>query len=270
MSNPQFLNIPPKKQLSCRVDESLYNSFVSYANAMGLNMTETMTEILKEFFNENRIVSNTYLDNLGAIKFNIPLDLDLKMECINNRTNLNENNNFTGETASLKVEKIPNNLDLFVDCEMGKTYKSDGEDILHKGIDFVTIKDVIKKPTTMLKDKININIMDCLYCFLFEVKADYTINVYLIDNLTAINELSKVNNRIIGDKLIEVTEQLEDLINYNNDSFKRSIANLHDGKSYVSNKAEWEILDSHLLDIEMYFPSYENKNIKIKTSAPIQ
>lgn len=249
MGNPKYLKIPPKKQITFRVEEDLYFKFVSYAEARGLNQTETGREVLNLFF-KGKTVTNTYLNDVGGLQFKIPLDLDIKKECIENRTILNADNSSAtigDNTTLVKINQIPNNLDVI--SADGFTANKDG--VLHCGIDFVFIPAVIKKPTTLMFNKLDIDLLDSLYIFYFEVKADNTTDVILINPVEAVNELSKVNNRIVADKLAEWVQVLEVEQNQINTEYRETMEHIHKGNKPISNKRDYEVLNTHFTILEM-------------------
>lgn len=264
MSNPKFLDILPKEQVSFRIDNELYLKLINYANAKGLNKTDAINEILTNFL-DKRTLTNNYLDNITGLYFKIPLDLEIKKEFIENGQILNtsENSRIVGDDSiTIKIKQIPNNLDIFT----ADGYHSTKDGVLHSGIDFIIVKDVLKKPTTILVNKLDIDLMDSLYCFYFEVTADNRTNVYLINPIEAINKLSSANNKITWDLLVSTMQQLEDLQKTNNDSYKKCMEELLNSKNYISNKSKMDIVEIHFLDIEMYFPAFDNDNIIIYSS----
>lgn len=266
MSNPKFLKIPPKKQISFRINENTYNDFKNYAQARGLNQTEAGAEILERFFH-NKIVTNDYLEDMGGLSFKIPLHIEYKKECINSKVVLNADNpsNIIGEdTTTVKINQIPNNLDVIT----SDGYKANKDNVLHSGIDFILIKEVLKEPITLSRHKLDIDVMDCLYCFYFEVAPDKTTNVYLINPIEAVNKLSSVNNKNMGNKLIEVIGMLEDLETQTNSDYNATMENLFSNNKYVSNKKQWECVKVAFLNLGMYFPSYDNENINLGLIAP--
>lgn len=270
MSNPKYINknlIPKKdkKQVSFRIEKELQKKLLQYANIKGISSAEAITEVLESFFNDMAL-SNNYLDNINGLYFKIPLDLDIKKEFIRSKQVLNtsDNANIVGDNSkAIKINQIPNNLDVFT----AGGYTSNKDGVLHSGIDFIIIKEAIKKPETITLDKLDIDLTDCIYCFYFEVKADNTTDVYLINPVEAVNKLSSANNKITWESLVSAMQQLEDLQNTNNDSYKRSMEQLFKSNKYVSNNSQVEVLNTHLLDIEMYFPAFENENIIISPIA---
>ena len=273
MSNPKFLKIPPKKQITFRVDEKLYNDFVSYGVARGLNQTQAGTEILKIFFSD-KTTTNDYLTNIGGVRCKIPLDMDIKRECIENKTILNgdDTSKTIGDnTIGVKINRIPNNLDVIT----ADGYKANKDGVLHWGIDFILNIHSIQKPTTLHYNKLDIDLLDYLYCFCFEVKADNTTDVYLINPYEAINKLSSVNNRTTGDELVEIVEQLEEIQQQANYNYKIGIDNLNTAYSNVSDKQLFDWLDTSFImvlqELNKLAETYPNSNIvlpKITEKTP--
>lgn len=271
MSNPKYINknlIPrkDKKQVSFRIDKELQEKLLTYANIKGISSAEAITEVLENFFN-NKELSNDYLNNMAGLYFKIPLDMETKREFIRNKQILNtpDNANIVGENnTAIEIKQIPNNLDVFT----GDGYSTTKDGVLHSGIDFIVIKEAVRKPKTVSGSKLNIDLMDSLYCFYFEVKANNKTDVYLINPVEAVNKLSGVNNKIIWDLLVSTMQQLEDLQKTENDSYKKCMDNLFKSDKYFSNKTQLQILENHLLNIEMFFPTFENDNIVISPIAP--
>lgn len=251
----EYYSTEPKENTTFSLDKNLYDDLSNYANKMNLNKSEAINEILFNFF-KSKTLTNTYLTNKGGLSFYIPLDLKFKKECISNHTVLNADNpsNTIGDnTVLLQVRKIPNNLDVFTssDDNTAGSYKANKDGVLHCGIDFIFIPEVIQKPTTLLYSKLDIDLLDSLYIFYFEVKADNRTDVYLINPVEAINKLSDVNNRIVGDKLAEWLQLLEveqQQINY---EYKSTIENLHKGNKSVSSKRQFNVLNNSWLVLEM-------------------
>lgn len=257
-SNPKFLKIPPKKQITFRVNEKTYNKFVTYAQERELNQTQAGAEILELFFND-KMVTNDYLTNKAGLYFKIPLDMEFKRACIENQTILNKENDYNtigDNTTAVKIHQIPNNLDIFtVDG-----FKSNKDGVLHSGIDFIFIFEAIQKPTTLLNTKLDIDVLDYLYCFYFEVKADNTTDVYLINPYEAINKLSDVNNRTFGDCLVDMVEQLEEIEQQANYNFKIGMENLKATNKTVSNKKQFNWLDTSFMELLLCLNKFTENN----------
>lgn len=272
----EYYSLENKEQTTFRIDKNLYADLSNYADIKGLHKAEAINEILFKFF-KGTTLTNTYLMNRGGLYFKIPLDLETKKEFIKNKTKLNDDatTNIIGNDAtSVKIKKIPNNLDVFIDNEPVGSYKSTKDGILHSGIDFIFIADVLKKPKTTPKNKLDITLTDSLYIFYFEVKADNTTDVYLINPIEAINKLSDVNNRIVGDKLAEIVAILEDTQQTTNYEYKATMENLYKNNDYVSRKKEIEVLNTSWLYIEMFLKEnrvikrFNGDNILISPSSP--
>lgn len=265
MSNPKFLKIPPKKQITFRVTENLYNDFVRYAEARGLNQTQAGTEILKIFFSD-KTTTNDYLNDLGNLYFKIPMDMDIKKECIENNTILNRDNDSTiigDNTIGVKINRIPNNLDIIT----SDGFKANKDGVLHCGIDFIFNIHSMNKPTSLNYSTLDIDILDYLYCFYFEVTEENRTNVYLINPYEAINKLSSVNNRNTGDNLVDMVEQLEEIQQQANYNYKIGVDNLHATKKSVSNKDLFNWLDSAYMmlwqELNKLYENNPNDNIKL-------
>lgn len=265
----EYYSLENKEQTTFRIDKNLYADLSNYADIKGLHKAEAINEILFKFF-KGTTLTNTYLANKGGLYFKIPLYLEIKREFIKNKTKLNDDmtaNSIGNNTTSVKIKRIPNNLDVFIDNEPVGSYKSTKDGVLHSGIDFIFISDVLKKPKTVLYNKLDITLTDSLYIFYFEVKADNTTDVYLINPIEAINKLSDVNNRIVGDKLAEIVAILEDTEQTTNYDYKKTMDNLYKNNDYVSKKKEIEVLNTSWLYIEMFLK--ENRAIKRFNTANV-
>lgn len=248
-------SIEPKENTTFSLDKNLYDDLNNYATILNLNKSEAINEILFKFF-KSKTLTNSYLTNRAGLQFKIPMDLEIKKECITNKTVLNADNpaSIIGDNTTLiTINQIPNNLDVFTlsDDNTAGSYKANKNGVLHCGIDFIFIPDVIKKPTSLNYYKLDIELLDTLYIFYFEVKADNTTNVILINPVEAINKLSDVNNRKLADKLAEKVQLLEveqEQINY---EYKTTIANLQKGNKPISNKRAFNVLDNHFTILEM-------------------
>ena len=273
MSNPQYLdkNIIPKKnkkQVSFRIDKELQEKLLKYATIKGISTAEAITEVLESFFND-KVVANDYLTNKAGLYFKIPLDMEYKRACIENKTTLNKDNDYNSigdNTIAVKIHKIPNNLDVFT----ADGFRSSKDGVLHSGIDFIFIFEAIQKPTTLKFNKLDIDILDYLYCFYFEVTADNRTNVYLINPYEAINKLSDVNNRIVGDILVDMVEQLEEIEQQANYNFKIGMENIQASYKTPSNKKQFEWLDTSFMELLIVLNEFgeNNQNDNIKLPAP--
>lgn len=271
----EYYSIEPKENTTFSLDKNLYDDLTNYANELNLNKSEAINEILFNFF-KSKTLTNTYLTNKAGLQFKIPMDLDIKKDCISNRTVLNvDNSNIGDDTALMTVKQIPNNLDIFTlsDDNTARSYKANKEGVLHCGVDFIFIPEVIKKPTTLSYNKLDIDLIESLYIFYFEVKADNTTDVILINPVEAINKLSDVNNRIVADKLAEMVQLLEVEEKQINYEYKTTMENLHKGNKPISNKRSWQVLDNHFTILEMDLLknnhiieyTFRNDNITIAT-----
>ena len=175
------------------------------------------------------------------------------------------------------VGRIPNNLDVFTssDDNTAGSYTANKDGVLHWGIDFILNIHSIQKPTTLHYNKLDIDLLDYLYCFCFEVKADNTTDVYLINPYEAINKLSSVNNRTTGDELVEIVEQLEEIQQQANYNYKIGIDNLNTAYSNVSDKQLFDWLDTSFImvlqELNKLAETYPNSNIvlpKITEKTP--
>lgn len=264
MSNPKYLNIPPKEHINFRIEKKLHSKLNNYANLKEINKSDAINEILKNFLND-RILTNTYLDNMTGLCFKIPLDLDIKKQCIKDKTILNSGNvNIGDNTALITINQIPNNLDVFTlsDDNTGGSYKANINGVLHHGIDFIFIPDVIKKP---MNDKFDIDLFDALYLFYFEVKANNTVDVVLINPTDAINKISTANNNKWFDKVAGMVQILEDENKRSKYNYDATIKNEDEP---ITQSTIRNIIDTHFTILEMYFLNestlnsiFKNENI---------
>lgn len=271
----EYYSIEPKEKTTFSLDKNLYNDLNNYSNEIGLNKSEALNKILFNFF-KSKVLTNTYLTNKGGLSFKIPLDLDIKKQCRENKTILNADNpsSIIGDnTALVNIKRIPNNLDIFTlsDDNTAGSFKANKDGVLHCGIDFIFIPDVIKKPETINYNRLDIDLIESLYIFYFEVKANNTTEVILIKPVEAINKLSDVNNRSIGEKLTRCLQVLEVEEKQINTEYRETMEKLHDGNKYVSNKKSIEVLNYSYTVLEMDLlkndslinTTFKNDNISI-------
>lgn len=268
----EYYNIGAKEQTTFRIDKNLYDDLVNYSKLEGINKAEAINEILFSFF-KGSVLTNTYLPNKAGLYFKIPLEKEYINRCIKNKTILNKDNDSTtiGEnTITVKIKQIPNNLDIFAPSNnnKAKSFQTSKDGVLHSGIDFIFIFEAVRinQPTTPSYGQI-INLLDYLYCFYFEVTADNKTNVYLINPYEAINKLSDVNNRIVGDRLIDIVEHLEEIQQQANFNYKIGVDNLEATNKTVSSKKQFEWLDTSfmklLIALNEFNENIQNENIKL-------
>lgn len=271
----EYYSIEPKEKTTFSLDKNLYDDLNNYSNEIGLNKSEAINNILFNFF-KGKILTNTYLNNKGGLSFNIPLDLDIKKQCRENKTILNADNssNIIGDnTALVKINKIPNNLDVFMlpDNNTAGSFQANKDGVLHCGIDWVFIPEVITKPKTINYNKFDVDLLESLYIFYFEVKADNTTDVIFINPIEAINRLSNVNNRIVGDKLTKLVQLLEVEQTQINREYIEAMEQTTKSNNYVSSKKKFEVLNTHFTMLEMDLlkndiiinSTFKNSNISI-------
>ena len=274
----EYYSIEPKEKTTFSLDKNLYEDLNNYSNEIGLNKSEAINNILFNFF-KGKILTNTYLNNKGGLSFKIPLDLEIKKQCRENKTSLNADNpsSIIGDnTALVNINRIPNNLDVFTlsDDNTAGSFQANKDGVLHCGIDFAFIPEVIKKPKIDYS-RFDIDLMESLYIFYFEVKADGKTNVILINPVEAINKLSDVNNRIIGDKLTRLMQMLEVEEKQINTEYLEVMKQTHKGNKYVSTKRDKEIVNTHFTILEMDLlkndsiinSTFKNDNISIATMS---
>lgn len=271
----EYYSIEPKEVATFRIDKNLNNDLINYASVKGLNKSEAINEILFNFF-KGATLTNSYLTNKAGLYFKIPLDMEYKRACIENRTRLNieNDNSIIGDnTTAVKIHRIPNNLDVFTPSDNitgAGSFRTNKDGVLHSGIDFIFIFEAIQKPTTLKFNELDIDILDYLYCFYFEVTADNRTNVYLINPYEAINKLSDVNNRIVGDSLVDMVEQLEEIEQQANYNYKIGMENIQASYKSPSNKKQFEWLDTSFMELLIVLNKFgeNNQNENIKLPAP--
>ena len=220
MALPKYLSVKKKIPYNIRMPENLLNSLNAYANLTENTTTDIVINVLTEFM-ENKIVFNDYLADVESKTIKIPVNADAKSSIIAN-DNLNSNllNGFTGAicyidaefyeqaikqtaTATIEIKRIPNNLDEFD----GYTYKFVNKH-QHKGIEFFVY--------TPEEAEVMCDYIEYLYCFYFEISGNET-NIYLIDELDAINRLANAD-LTTKELLIGCIKELESLeIPFTND-----------------------------------------------------
>lgn len=273
----EYYSIEPKEVATFRIDKNLNNDLINYASVKGLNKSEAINEILFNFF-KGATLTNSYLTNKAGLYFKIPLDMEYKRACIENRTRLNIENDDSiigDNTTAVKIHRIPNNLDVFTPSDNitgAGSFRTNKEGVLHSGIDFIFIFEAIQKPTTLKFNKLDIDILDYLYCFYFEVTADNRTNVYLINPYEAINKLSDVNNRIVGDSLVDMVEQLEEIEQQANYNYKIGMENIQASYKSPSNKKQFEWLDTSFMELLIVLNEFgeNNQNNNIKLPKPTE
>ena len=205
MALPKYLPVKKKIPYNIRMPENLLDKLNAYADLTGNTTTDVVIDVLNDFMSD-KIVFNDYLSTVGSKTIKIPTGKNVKEKLILDEYVLNEFEelpicnefgDFIGykevSTDIIEIKRIPNNLDKFD----GHTYKS-GNRHQHKGIEFF-----IRIP-----EKLCLDFIDYLYCFYFEINGD-NIEIFLIDNLKAINLLSDANDITTRDLLISCIKELE-------------------------------------------------------------
>lgn len=262
-------SIQPKEKTSFTIDKNLYDDLNNYANVNKVTKSKIINEVLFNFF-KGKILTNTYLPNKAGLIFKIPLDLKVKHNCIKNKTVLNSDNAITN-FALITVNQIPNNLDVYTTSKdnTAGTFKANKEGVLHCGVDFIFIPDVIRKPTKP-NNTFDIDVLDCLYIFYFEVKEDNIIEVLLINPSDAVNKLTNADNIYGADKLIEKIQLLEAEQQQLKYEYEKEMININKGKEANREKRAYNILDSYFILLEMdllknndILNKFNNNNIRV-------
>lgn len=223
-SNPKFLNVEKKVVYNIRLPQRLIDKYNAYSELTGNTTTNIVINVLEDFISD-KVVLNDYLDNIGGVAVKIPFATCQKSTFINNNWNLKD---YTTEekltyyvsdishdeifNAELfEIRKIPNNLDIY----NGDSYVANknilkiNHNAIHSGIELFiyNIIDVLSADE-LLNNKFD-SFIKCLYCLYFETKANYDVDVYLIDYLTAVNLLSASGNEYYKNLIIAVATELK-------------------------------------------------------------
>lgn len=275
-SNPKFLNVEKKVVYNIRLPQRLIDKYNAYSELTGNTTTNIVINVLEDFI-ADKVVLNDYLDNIGGVAVKIPYSTYQKSTFINNNWNLKD---YTTEekltdvsdispyepfNAELfEIRKIPNNLDI----KDGDSYVANknilkiNHNAIHSGIELFVynISDVLFD-RALSTDEFD-SFIKCLYCLYFETKANYDVDVYLIDYSTAVNLLSASGNEYYKNLIIAVATELkkiDDLIaEYESEFF---INEYKIAKKYLydddDENAKYEKAVDEL--IEEYKPEYDSK-----------
>lgn len=216
-SNPKFLNVEKKVVYNIRLPQRLIDKYNAYSELTGNTTTNIVINVLEDFISD-KVVLNDYLDNIGGVAVKIPFATLQKSTFINNNWNLKDYTteekltNYEPFNAELfEIRKIPNNLDI----KDGDSYVANknilkiNHNAIHSGIELFVynIIDVLSADE-LLNNKFN-SFIKCLYCLYFETKANYDVDVYLIDYLTAVDLLSASGNEYYKNLIIAVATELK-------------------------------------------------------------
>ena len=197
-----------KSKISVRIPQYLHEDIKDYSTITNENTTDIVTLALMEFF-KDKTVRNDYLTNVGGLYFNVPANSSLKQYVIDERVILNDVDkteiDHSEDYISIKVHKIPNNLDILVNND----YRSTKKNVNHAGIEIFIYKDFFNKLD--IYSLLDIDFRECLYCFYFEVVGNNRSRVKLINPVNVVNEFSQVNNNKSIEKIVELLEQLDNL-----------------------------------------------------------
>ena len=255
-----------KEKISATIPQYIYEDLKNYSNLTGLNTTEIVSDALFDYF-RYKTVTNSDLLGYGNIYFKLPLAKEFKSDAIANKTKINSDIETTGATEQITITTVTNNLDVF----NGNTYFAGSElekqNINHVGLDFAIIPNAIA-PTNELKfNELDINIIDALYVFYYEIQSVYIINVYLINPIDAVNKLAGVNSIKANEKLVSCLQELEAIQTEINKNYSDEMQELHNTNKYVSNQKKFAIKDKYtaiLLDVLKDIAiKYNSDNIKI-------
>ena len=266
---PKYIdaNLLPKKKkkLSVLVPSYIYDNIITFSDLTDSNKTDIVTDALFQYF-RYKIVTNNYLLGYGDLYFNLPLNKEFKENAIADKIKLNQNREMKDNCEQVTIKTITNNLDIF----NGSTYTADEDNLNHRGIDFKIIPSAIELTNTINFDKLNINLIDALYVFYYEVSSNHNIDVFLINPIDAVNKLSSVNHKL-GNVLIECLQDLENFQKEINNNYRLEMQELHHDNKYVSNDKESAVLDKYtaifnevLHDIAI---KYNNPNIIFGSGA---
>lgn len=230
MSNPKFLNVEKRVPYNVRLPKRLIDKLNAYAELSGNTTTNIVNTVLDDFLSD-KIVLNDYLDNIGGVTVKIPYAINQKHIFISDGWNLKEYNSsetlryyvgdsFASETyfAQLfEIKMISNNLDIY----NGDSYVANksilkfNHNAIHSGVElfiYNITETIFGDINNFYSDDVD-SFINCLYCLYFEVAADESVNVYLIDYLTAVNLLSASGNDKYKDLIIAAATELSDIDN---------------------------------------------------------
>lgn len=259
-----------KQKISATIPRYIYDDLIAFSELTGAKTTDIVTSALFDFFRD-KTLTNDYLLGYGNLYFNLPLSKEFKENAISEKIKLNQSREIIEPNEQITIGTITNNLDVFngVSYFAGSEFAKDN--INHVGLDFAIIPNAIKSHKTVDFNQLDINLIDALYVFYYEVSSINNINVYLINPVDAINKLSSAKENKISQVLIQCLQDLENFQKEINKNYADEMQELHNNNQYVSNDKETAIRDKYtaillkvLKDIAL---KYDNPNIKIGSDA---
>ena len=263
-----------KEKISVTIPRYLYDDLTAYNELTGQNLTETVTTALLNFF-RNKTLTNDYILGYGNLYFKIPTDSYTKENVIAEKEILNSAKTISeiksNDNETIYIKNIPNNLDIF----NGSTYSAganlEENNIKHIGLEFAVIPTAIKPNETTNINKLDIDIINSLYCFYFEFDGNNKTNVYLINPIDAVNKLSSAKSNKTNESLINCLKELETIQETINNNYADEMQELFNNNSYVSNEKRIAIKDKYTaLILELARDTaikYNNSNIKFGSDA---
>ena len=253
----KYLDDPFKKvSYSFRVEERLLEDIKSYSNATGRKLPETFNYLLKKSL-EGVNVNNTYLKNYEGVIINITfmeyqkhytygVDNVLTDTWYTLTIGATDYTNFNFEGLLYEVEKIPNNLDKWIN---GAGYISNNG-YLHEGICFVIVPELILHDKVCLTQE---SITNCLKFIYFGLKKDNTLEIRSISYKDCFRRLKEAGN----DKDLVLFKKIDGIIyNYSLETM-RDLENITDSQEDIN---EYKAVIYY--DLENYASTYNDGNIK--------
>ena len=225
----KYLDDPFKKvSYSFRIEERLLEDIKLYSKATGKKLPETFNDLLKESI-EGVTVDNTYLNGFKRQLITIPNTIDMAIE--EDTLSIMETSLLNPDLEGLEyeVKQIPNNLDVWDNRKPildmtrnppskinGKGYKSrDYPELLHEGIEFVLIPDLIKPKhieSPYISDGQTIALYNCLVPIYFTVELDNTLDIEVISMKDALSKIKDINNFELLDEVKALNKLVQEII----------------------------------------------------------
>lgn len=256
-----------KEKITVNIPKFIYDDLKAFEELTNLNTTDIVKSALFDFF-RYKTVTNDYLLGYGDLYFELPLSMEFKENAIANKIKLNQDLGATAEPSEqIIISTVTNNLDVFNGVTFTANKELQKKGIKHCGVDFVIIPSAIEPVEQINFNQFNINLLDCLYVFYYEVTSINTIDVFLINPVEAVNRLSSVNASKMNDYLISCLQDLKMFQSEINNKYVDELEQLHKNNNYVSNDKERAIIDKYnmifsdaLNDIAI---KYKNDKIKM-------
>ena len=253
----KYLDDPFKKvSYSFRIEERLLEDIKSYSNATGRKLPETFNYLLKKSL-DGVNVNNTYLKDYEGVIINITFmeyqkhySYDVDNEPLDTwytfTRGATDYTNFNYEGLLYEVEKIPNNLDKWIN---GAGYISNNN-YFHEGVCFVIV------PELILHDKVCLtgeSIRNCLKFIYFGVIRDNDLEIRSISYKDCFRRLKEAGN----DKDLILFKKIDGIIyNYSLETMRdiEEVTNTQEDINEYKEVVYYELSD--------YASKYNDGNIK--------